>query len=153
MKLIIAGSRALILNRLRPGYTYREQHADCDALMTRLIERYFPNITEVVCGMADRGGDVYAVNWARWHNVPLTAFPVTKQEWETIGRGAGHLRNERMAVYASTPDPTDGGLLALWDGESKGTLGMIHRARAHNLKTIVAQFHKNKYMGHRILEG
>lgn len=72
------------------------------------------NITEVVSGRA-RGIDTFGEHWAEDHGIPVTPF---EADWTKYGRSAGPIRNQQMAAYAE-------GLLAIWDGQSKGTKNMI----------------------------
>ena len=74
----------------------------------------------IVSGMA-RGADALGTRFAKNHNVKLYEFPAN---WEAYGKRAGFLRNAQMAEFAD-------GLLAFWDGKSKGT--------AHMIKTMEAQ--------------
>lgn len=101
MKLIIAGSRNIYpkvseLNKIKTMF-------------------YMPEVTEVVCGMAS-GVDTSGAYWASVHKLPIKEFPA---DWEAFGKRAGFLRNQEMAEYAD-------GLLAIWDGISKGTSHMIN---------------------------
>jgi hypothetical protein len=67
-----------------------------------------------VSGMA-RGADMLAAQFAKTNNVQLYEFPAN---WDMYGKRAGYLRNEEMAAFSN-------GLLAFWDGESRGTKHMI----------------------------
>lgn len=71
-------------------------------------------ITEVVCGDA-AGADSLGASWAQKNNIPVKHFTAN---WEMYGKTAGHIRNAEMAEYAD-------GLIAFWDGKSKGTKNMI----------------------------
>ena len=75
----------------------------------------------LVSGMA-RGADILAVRFARQHNVKLYEFPAN---WEVFGKSAGFTRNIQMADFAD-------GLLAFWDGESRGTAHMIQAMQDRN---------------------
>lgn len=68
----------------------------------------------IVSGMA-RGADILAVDFAKRYNVVLHEYPAN---WDKYGKGAGFKRNEQMAFFSD-------GLLAFWDGESRGTKHMI----------------------------
>lgn len=83
-------------------------------------------ITEVVSGGA-RGVDMLGEHFAFDNMLPVKRFPAN---WTKFGRGAGHVRNAEMAMYAEA-------LLAIWDGYSKGTANMIDLARAKGLKIHV----------------
>jgi hypothetical protein len=86
---------------------------------TTFIEKH-PDlkIDEIVSGTAS-GPDTNAIFLARERNIPVKKFPA---DWNIYGKRAGPLRNEAMAKYAD-------GLLALWDGKSRGTQHMIDTMR------------------------
>jgi hypothetical protein len=84
------------------------------------------DITEVVSGTA-RGIDNIGEEWARNNNVPVRQFPA---QWGKYGRVAGLKRNEAMAKYSE-------GLIAIWDGESRGTENMINTAKVNGLQVYV----------------
>lgn len=100
MRIIIAGSRSI---------------NDMSVVENAIKDSEF-QITEVVCGMA-RGVDRLGAMWARRYAIPVAKFPAN---WDRWGRGAGFIRNQKMAEYSD-------GLIAIWDGKSKGTNDMIHR--------------------------
>lgn len=68
----------------------------------------------IVSGMA-RGADALGVRFAKEHGVLLHEFPA---DWDRYGKAAGHRRNEAMGDFADR-------LVAFYDGQSKGTAGMI----------------------------
>lgn len=70
--------------------------------------------TEIVSGGA-RGIDTAGEFYAKSKSLGLKIFPA---DWDKLGRRAGFLRNEKMSHYADA-------LLAVWDGQSRGTLNMI----------------------------
>lgn len=72
------------------------------------------DMIEIVTGGC-RGVDHSAKAWAMHHRIPHREFPA---DWNTHGKAAGPIRNKQMAEYADK-------LVALWDGESRGTLNMI----------------------------
>lgn len=100
MRLIIAGSRDL-------------DFALID-LKHILMEDYGLEIDEIVSGGA-RGIDSLGEQLANWAGIQLVRFPA---DWEKFGKGAGLARNIQMADYADE-------LLAIWDGQSRGTRHMI----------------------------
>lgn len=106
MKIIIAGSR---------------EFTDYEFLKSKLI-KFNPIMNEIVSGCA-RGVDTLAINYAKEYNIVCKKFPVSQSEWSLYGKRAGHLRNGRMAVYAD-------GLIAFWDGKSKGTYNMISQMKS-----------------------
>lgn len=83
-------------------------------------------ITEVVSGGA-RGVDQIGETWASLHSLPIKRF---RPDWKYFGKKAGPIRNREMAEYAEA-------LIALWDGESRGTRNMIEEAEKRGLKVYV----------------
>lgn len=110
MRVIIAGSRTV---------------TDMQPLVSAIQEVQWP-ISRVVCGMA-RGADQLGYDWAKANNIPIAEFPA---DWKRYGKSAGYKRNLEMAKNADA-------LIALWDGQSRGTEHMIYLAACHNLKVHV----------------
>ena len=98
MKVIIAGSR--------------QGFVSSDVAEAVLNSKF--TISEVVSGTA-RGVDTFGEQWAQQNGVLVKRFPA---DWDKHGRGAGYIRNRQMGDYANA-------LIALWDGQSKGTKAMI----------------------------
>ncbi len=98
MKVIVAGSRSVV---------------DREKVFSAISFGPFL-IGELVSGCA-RGVDQLGEEWALVYKVPVQRFPA---DWQGYGRRAGPIRNERMARYADA-------LIAVWDGESRGTDYMI----------------------------
>lgn len=109
MKTIIAGSRS--------ADSYEEL---CAAVAKSGFE-----ITEVVSGGA-RGADRLGEEYADKNLIPMKIFLA---DWK-LGRGAGHMKNWEMAQYGEA-------LIALWDGQSRGTCNMIYEATKKGLKVYV----------------
>jgi hypothetical protein len=110
MKTIIAGSRTIT------DYS----------LVEDAVRKSGFHITRVVSGHA-RGVDTLGEQWANEHIVPLVIF---EAHWEVFGKRAGIIRNCEMASYADA-------LIAIWDGQSKGTAHMIDAAKRAGLKVYV----------------
>jgi hypothetical protein len=110
MKTIIAGSRNIT------------QYAT----VTRAIFEAGFDISEVVSGTA-RGVDQLGEVWAKRYQIPVKKFPAN---WDTHGKLAGFIRNTEMAEYADA-------LIAIWDGQSRGTKHMIDIANRKGLKVYV----------------
>lgn len=106
MKVIIAGSR------------YVKNFA---AVEKAIADSGF-EITEVVSGGAV-GVDAMGEWWAHEHSKPLRVFPAN---WSKYGVAAGPIRNQEMAAYGEA-------LIAVWDGQSRGTKNMIDTAKARGL--------------------
>jgi len=83
----------------------------------------------IVSGMA-RGADELGVRFAAQHNVKLYKFPA---DWNQYGKRAGFVRNKQMG------DCSDG-LLAFWDGASKGTAQMIEYMRSLNKPVHIVRY-------------
>lgn len=100
MKLAVIGSRVY------PNYAQIYQVISC-----------LPPDTEIVSGGA-RGVDYIAKKAAQINLLPYKEFPA---EWEIYGKAAGFMRNSLIVDYCE-------GLIAFWDGESRGTLDSILKA-------------------------
>ena len=90
------------------------------------LKEYSGHITTVICGGA-KGADELGRQWGKANNIPVEEFAAS---WSTYGRKAGFMRNLQMAENAEA-------LVALWNGESKGTANMITVAKARKLKVFV----------------
>jgi len=110
MKCIIAGSRSF------------KNHD----LIDDAVDASKFSISEVVSGGA-RGVDKMGEEWALDTGRGLKIFPAN---WDKFGKSAGYRRNVEMAEYADA-------LIAIWDGESKGTEHMINLAYQRELKVFV----------------
>ena len=98
MRTIIAGSRTAT------DYTY----------LCRAIESVYWWPSVVLSGTA-RGADKMGERWANHNSIPIERYPA---DWDRYGRSAGYRRNVDMARNAEA-------LIALWDGQSRGTKHMI----------------------------
>ncbi len=110
MKVIIGGGR---------------DYDDYDGLLEAVGQSGF-DITAVVSGGA-KGVDALGERYANEMNKPLFIF---KADWKTHGRGAGPVRNQKMADKADA-------LIAIWNGESRGTKNMIETATKQGLPVYV----------------
>lgn len=98
---LIVGSR---------GYTdYAALKAKCDALLAGRTD------IEIVSGGAS-GTDAPAERYTHEHGHSLQVFPA---EWSRYGKREGYVRNREMHSYISAF--ADRGVIAFWDGQSKGT--------------------------------
>lgn len=84
------------------------------------------SITTVITGKA-QGADAYGEEWARSKGIQVLEFHA---DWAKYGKRAGPIRNVAMANAAQA-------LIAVWDGESRGTANMIEEARNRGLKVFV----------------
>lgn len=117
MKVIVAGSRSIGGNRPETELIQKAMR-DC---------RF--DIDELVHGGA-KGVDSTAANlFTERYEGEITKFGA---DWESYGKSAGPRRNQKMAEYADA-------LLAIWDGESRGTRDMIEKALDQGLDITVKQ--------------
>jgi len=110
MKVIIAGSRNI---------------QDHNIVLVALARSGFQP-TEIVSGNA-RGVDAIGERIARDRRIPIATFTAP---WATHGKAAGPIRNRAMAQYADA-------LVAVWDGQSRGTKNMIDEAEKRGLKVFI----------------
>lgn len=103
MRLAVVGSR---------GYSdYRDFVAS--------LHRY--EFEEIVSGGCSSGADLMAERYSKEYDIPITIFPVTKEDWRKFGKFAGPRRNKMIV------DNCDA-LIAFWDGKSPGTKSSIDLA-------------------------
>ena len=110
MKTIVAGSRNI---------------SDYSSV-SQILRDHLKNITEIVSGAA-RGVDRLGELFGEASSIPITRFPA---DWDKYGKSAGHRRNAEMGNYADA-------LIAIWDGQSKGTKNMIDYMTKLNKKVFV----------------
>lgn len=116
MKLIIAGGRDF-----KDEILAMKSFIDFASEVNTKLSKVNP-ITEIVSGGA-RGADRVGEFIAKCNNIPVKRFI---PDWDGLGKKAGHVRNREMGNYADA-------LLAFWDGQSKGTKGMIDYATKKGL--------------------
>ena len=124
MKLIVAGGRDF------KEYKLLKETLDS-------FQQEYGNITELVSGTA-KGADKLGEKYANENNIPIKRFI---PDWEGLGKKAGFVRNRQMGDYAKKHN---GMLVAFWDGESKGTKGMISYAKQIQLNNLVVMYHHNE---------
>lgn len=76
------------------------------------------SITAIISGGA-AGVDRMAERYAAENNLPLIVLPA---DWEKYGKQAGMIRNAEIVKEA-------GQVIALWDGQSKGTAATFAMAK------------------------
>lgn len=115
MKVIIAGSRNF------------NDYDKLSKVCTRTLLN--KNEIEIVSGTAN-GADKLGEKFAIDNGYSLKKFPAN---WGKFGIKAGNKRNAKMAEYAD-------GLIAFWDGKSKGTKNMIALAKRKKLRVRIVYF-------------
>lgn len=83
----------------------------------------------IVTGMA-RGADAMGSWFASRYNVKQYQFPA---DWEKYGKQAGFLRNMEMGNFAD-------GVVAFWDGQSRGTKHMVEYMKKQNKYVHVVMY-------------
>lgn len=86
----------------------------------------------VVSGTAE-GADRFGELWAEKNHIRVIRVPA---DWKNYGKRAGPMRNKIMAERAE-------GLVAVWDGVSRGTHSMISLARKHGLRVFILRTDTN----------
>lgn len=111
MRIIIAGSRNVTEHEVRNALD------KCS---------WIGFASAIVSGGA-RGADKYGENWAEEQLINIHRYPA---DWEKYGKRAGPLRNQLMSENAE-------GLIAIWDGKSRGTCNMIELAKTRGLRVLI----------------
>ena len=103
-RLVVAGTRTI---------------TDGDVVIDAIERSQFPfPDAQIVTGGAP-GVDTIARDHA--NDTPGASSIVFTADWQTYGDRAGPIRNREMAAYGD-------GLVAVWDGASRGTRSMINAA-------------------------
>lgn len=107
---------------------------DSELLSTVLEEwikesEYAYDEIKVLSGMAN-GADALGYQFAKDRNIEIEEYPA---HWDLYGKSAGPVRNQDMANNAD-------GLIAFWDGKSKGTKNMIEEAKRRNLDIKIVHY-------------
>ena len=113
MRLIIAGSRSI---------------KEINVVLLALIDSGFEP-SSIVSGGAP-GVDSIGEEIAAMLCLPIDRYPITSEDWQRYGHGAGPIRNTELAKNADA-------LLAVWDGKSNGTRDMIKKAKQYGLPVHV----------------
>lgn len=111
MRIIIAGSRTATEEQVRDAIKY------CT---------WIGFVTCIVSGGA-KGADQVGEKWAKENGLNIRLFSA---DWEQFGKRAGPMRNKQMAENAE-------GLIAVWDGQSRGTASMVELARNVGLRIFI----------------
>lgn len=100
-----------------------------DARLVRsALEQSGLEITELLSGGA-RGVDHLAEAWAKEKGIPIRRI---KPDWKRNRKGAGLEANREIFAEADA-------VIAVWDGESRGTADMIERTRAAGKPLVLRQ--------------
>lgn len=114
-KVIICGTRTFS--------DYSLLKNKCDFYLSRKSK------VTIISGCA-KGADVLGEQYARENDFELLLYPA---DWDRFGKSAGYKRNQEMAKTAD-------GVIAFWDGVSRGTQHMINIAKEKNIRVIVVRY-------------
>jgi hypothetical protein len=92
--------------------------------------------TDIVVGDAT-GVDLLVTNWATGIGKPVWRF---RADWQKYGKAAGPRRNAEMLEQADA-------LVAIWDGESRGTLDCINQAQKKGIPVEIFHVLREKPNG------
>ena len=112
-KLAVVGSRSIT------DYSF----------IKRLLDRKLDSIECIISGGA-RGVDTLAERWANENRIPIKVFPA---DWDRWGKRAGYIRNETIIKECDI-------CLAVWDGQSKGTLHSVTLCKKYNKPHLLLDF-------------
>ena len=112
MKYIVAGGRKFLDAKRLEG------------VLEVFLERF--GMHTVISGDAFEGADRFGIEWAE-ERIKMPA------DWKAHGKAAGPIRNQQMAQAAD-------GLIAFWDGRSRGTKDMIEKAVRCNLEVHIYRY-------------
>lgn len=105
-KLVVAGGR-----------DFKDYATLCKFIDHAMSEVVKVNTLAIVCGEA-RGADALGKRYALERGLTVYSYPAN---WEKHGKSAGYKRNSEMADVCN-------GVVAAWDGKSRGTQHMINLA-------------------------
>jgi len=130
-KLAIVGSRNIddkkFVNRLLNAY------------------RFLFNTPELVISGGARGIDTFAEQWANDNSIETKIF---LPDWDKFGKSAGILRNKDIISECNI-------CLAIWDGQSRGTLNDIQLCEELHRDLLVFDMSKylsNEFSGFQLFE-
>ncbi len=141
MNIIIAGSRWIGEQDDEESRDWAEVHAERSMVWEKILlgmevlgAKDNPDTIGIV-GKA-KGVDSIGERWLDKNGIDKKPMPA---DWKTHGRAAGILRNLEMAREAGP----NGGLILIWDGESKGSKHMLETARKTGMKIFEWVYRKD----------
>lgn len=132
MKYIIAGGRDFGNRTLEDGSFDMAWYTQCWNQLAHACSRVIQmnKLAPTVITGGAKGADSIGDAWAMEVGLITEVF---EANWAAYGKSAGPVRNEQMALAAD-------GLVAFWDGKSRGTKDMIRRALTKGLEVHVYRY-------------
>jgi len=96
-----------------------------------ILSEFGKDMHLLIYGVAT-GADTLCYEWAVARNIITLPFPVTKSEWDRLGRAAGPIRNRRM-IEDGKPD-----VCIAFPGNT-GTANMIKQCKELGVPVILAE--------------
>lgn len=90
----------------------------------------------IVSGGA-KGADFLAEKYAKEKGYVLKVF---RADWDKNGKAAGYIRNEEMHKFIATFEKR--GVIAFWDGSSKGTAHNFDLAKKYNNQIKIINYNE-----------
>jgi hypothetical protein len=109
---------------------------DAGLLYSTLDILHATNKIKLVIHGAAKGADDLAEWWAYHNRVLVMRFPISKEEWRTVGPSAGPRRNKKM-ILLGKPD-----LVVAFPG-GDGTADMVKQASKHSIRISKIEGSKN----------
>ena len=135
VRIIIAGSRTFNDYQYLQKFTLEVIEKVSLEYETEYCEKLTKEQIKIISGRA-KGADQLGERFGEEYGYQIELFPA---DWEKNGKEAGFIRNSIMGNCAIADDNI-GVLIAFWDGQSKGTLDMIKKAKLHRMNVYVANF-------------
>lgn len=120
------------------GIPRKKVHALLDEAV-EFVGDHWKAIDHAIVGGAIEGVDGDAYHWAQSNSINTT---VVRANWNKYGKAAGPIRNKEMADFARKLRCKF--CIAIWDGQSRGTLNTIKLAAERGISLIVMKYPENK---------
>ena len=108
---------------------------DYDFLVKRCDHLLQKHKEIVVVSGGARGADALAKRYAQDKGYEYIEFPA---DWNKYGKRAGYIRNEEMHKFIAKKSKR--GVIAFWDGESKGTKHNFGLAEKYNNQLRIEKY-------------
>lgn len=111
---------------------YREFN-DYELFCTKVhqFEQQYGKITKIISGGC-RGTDKLAKIYSQTHNIELKEYCVSKEDWNSLGKKAGPLRNQKIVNDSEI-------VIAFLSQNSKGTVDTITRTKKANKPLVIIE--------------